>query len=50
MKRRYLNEKQRRRNKIARDLASKRYRQRIVPDKNKKPYFPPEIDDYDDEY
>jgi hypothetical protein len=48
MKRRYLNEKQRRRNKIARDLASKRYRQRIVP-KNKKPYFRLELD-YDDEY
>jgi hypothetical protein len=49
MKRRYLDEKQRRRNKIARDLADKKYRQRIMP-KNKKPYFPPEIDYYDDEY
>jgi len=47
MKRRYLDEKQRRRNKIARDLASKKYRQRIKPKRNK-PYFPPEIDDYDE--
>jgi len=47
MKRKYMDEKQRRRNKIARDAATKKYRQRIIP--NKKLNLPPEIDDYDDE-
>ncbi len=45
MKRKYMDEKQRRRNKIARDVASKKYRQRIVP--KRKTHIPPEIDDYD---
>lgn len=43
MKRKYMDEKQRRRNKIARDVASKKYRQRVVP---KRKQLPPEIDDY----
>jgi len=46
MKRKYLDAKQRRRNKIARDLATKKYRQRVVPNK-KKNSTQPEIDDYD---
>lgn len=47
MKRKYMDEKQRRRNKIARDVASKKYRQRIVADKRKQ-NLPPEIDEYDE--
>ena len=45
MKRKHMDDKQRRRNKMARDVATKKYRQRIIP--KKKLQIPPEIEDYD---
>lgn len=48
MKRKDMDEKQRRRNKIARDVATKKYRQRIIP--KRKTQIPPEMDDEDYDY
>lgn len=50
MGRREKDPKLRRRNKIARDLATKKYRQRVVDTfKNRKPKYPPSYDEWEED-